>query len=349
MIVVSSPLHALHEPPREVTGGREKQAIEVGARATSILAAIDADGGFERLAPAAFGLGPILAVHDPGLVRYLETAWDEWRSGGTGGDSIVPDIIRHPRLRPVGDDWPEPDSPCGRVGYWTFDTATPIVEGTWRATRSAVDVALTAAARVADGAAAAYGLCRPPGHHAARDLFGGYCYLNNAAIAAEWLVRRTGRPVAVLDLDLHHGNGTQSIFWERPDVLYVSLHADPRGMYPYYTGYVEERGGGDGYGANMNLPLPAGTDDPAYLSALEGALTRVDAFGTSTLVVSLGLDTYALDPIGSFELTATGFAATGRRVAALDRPTVILQEGGYHVDDLGANVVAWLRGFTAAI
>ena len=187
MIVVSSPLHALHEPLREVTGGREKPAIEVGARATSILAAIEADGGFECLGPEAFGLEPILAVHDPGLVRYLETAWDEWRTGGTGGDSIVPDTIRHPGLRPTGDDWPEPDSPCGRVGYWTFDTATPIVEGTWRATCSAVDVALTAAARVADGAAAAYGLCRPPGHHAARDLFGGYCYLNNAAIAAEWL------------------------------------------------------------------------------------------------------------------------------------------------------------------
>jgi acetoin utilization deacetylase AcuC-like enzyme len=349
MIVVSSPLHALHEPPREVTGGREVKAIEVGARAASILAAIEADAGFDRQVPDGFGLEPILSVHSPGLVRYLETAWDGWRTGGTGGDSIVPDTVRHPSLRPAGTDWPEPDSPCGRVGYWTFDTATPIVEGTWRATRAAVDVALTAAARVADGAAAAYALCRPPGHHAARDLFGGYCYLNNAAIAAEWLVHRTGRLVAILDLDLHHGNGTQAIFWERPDVLYVSLHADPREMYPYFTGYPDEQGGGAGHGANLNLPLPAGTDDSSYLSALDGALTRIDEFGPAMLVVSLGLDTYTFDPIGNFKLTATGYADMGRRVAGVARPTVIIQEGGYHVGDLGTNVVAWLRGFTATV
>jgi acetoin utilization deacetylase AcuC-like enzyme len=348
MIVVSSPAHALHEPPREVAGGREVPPFEVGARATSILAAMDADGGFEPLEPDDFGLEPILAVHDPRLVRYLETAWLEWRSAGTGGDSIVPDTFRHPALRPAGADGPEPDSPCGRVGYWCFDTATPIVEGTWRATRSAVDVALTAAARVADGAPVAYGLCRPPGHHAARDLFGGYCYLNNAAIAGEWLTRRTGGPVAVLDLDFHHGNGTQAIFWQRPDVLYVSLHADPRGTYPYYTGHAEERGGSAGLGANVNLPLPPGTGDDAYLAALDGALSRIDDAGPAMLVVSLGMDTYALDPIGSFRLTASGFSACGRRVSQLGRPTVILQEGGYHVGDLGANVVAWLRGFAPA-
>ena len=348
MIVVSSPLHALHEPPREVAGGREVPAFEVGARATSILAALEADGGFEPRPPGSFGLEPILDVHDPGLVRYLETAWDEWRAGGTGGDSIVPDTFRHPALRPVGAEWPEPESPCGRVGYWTFDTATPIVEGTWQATRAAVDVALTAAAQVADGAPVAYGLCRPPGHHAARDLFGGYCYLNNAAIAAQWLTRRTGAPVVILDLDFHHGNGTQAIFWERPDVIYASLHADPRGMYPYFTGYREEQGGGAGRGATANLPLPPGTDDMAYLAALDDALAWVSEHDAPTLVVSLGMDTYALDPIGSFKLTANGYTTMGRRVAELGRPTVILQEGGYHVADLGANVVAWLRGFASA-
>jgi acetoin utilization deacetylase AcuC-like enzyme len=348
MIVVSSPLHALHEPPREVAGGREIQAFEVGARATSILAAIDADGGFEHVAPDDFGPGPILAVHDPRLVRYLETAWDEWRIGGTGGDSIVPDTLRHPALRPAGDEWPEPDSPCGRVGYWSFDTATPIVEGTWQAARSAVDVALTTAARVAGGAPVAYGLCRPPGHHAARDLFGGYCYLNNAAIAAHWLTERTGGPVAVLDLDVHHGNGTQAIFWERADVLYLSLHADPRGMYPYFTGHADEIGGGDGRGANVNVPLAPGTDDDTYLDALVAALERIAELGPATLVVSLGMDTYALDPIGGFKLTVAGYAAMGRRVADLGLPTVILQEGGYHVGDLGTNVVAWLRGFAPA-
>ena len=345
MIAVSSPLHALHEPPREVSGGREGPAFEVGARATAILAALEADGGFELQGPDDFGLEPILAVHDAGLVRYLETAWDEWRAGGTGGDSIVPDTFRHPALRPVGAEWPEPDSPCGRVGYWTFDTATPIVEGTWQATRAAVDVALTAAARVRGGAPAAYGLCRPPGHHAARDLFGGYCYLNNAAIAADWLTRQTGAPVAILDVDFHHGNGTQAIFWQRPDVLYVSLHADPSGMYPYFTGYTDERGDGAGRGLTLNVPLPPGTDDADYLAAAEAALEAILDFGPATLVVSLGMDTYTDDPIGTFKLTAAGYAAMGRQVASLARPTVILQEGGYHVADLGRNVVAWLRGF----
>ncbi|MET1232513.1 MAG: histone deacetylase family protein [Candidatus Limnocylindrales bacterium] len=348
MIVVSSPLHARHEPPREVAGGRETAAFEVGARATSILAAIDADGAFEHVAPDDFGLGPILAVHDPRLVRYLETAWDEWRIGGTGGDSIVPDTLRHPALRPAGAAWPEPDSPCGRVGYWTFDTATPIVEGTWQAARSAVDVALTTAARVAGGAPVAYGLCRPPGHHAARDLFGGYCYLNNAAIAAHWLTQRTGGPVAILDVDVHHGNGTQAIFWERADVLYLSLHADPLGTYPYFTGYADEVGAGDGRGANLNVPLGPGTDDDAYLTALAAAIERIADLGAATLVVSLGMDTYALDPIGGFKLTAVGYQAMGRRVADLGLPTIILQEGGYHVGDLGTNVVAWLRGFAPA-
>ncbi len=348
MIVVTSPRQALHEPPREISGGREIPAFEVGARATSILAALDAAGGFELQAPDDFGLEPILAVHDPGLVRYLETAWDEWLAGGTGGDSIVPDTLRHPGLRPTGDVWPEPESPCGRVGYWTFDTATPIVAGTWQAARSAVDVALTAAARILDGAPVAYGLCRPPGHHAARDLFGGYCYLNNAAIAAHWLTQRTDAAVAILDVDVHHGNGSQAIFWERPDVLFVSLHSDPRGMYPYYVGHADEVGGGAGTGRNINLPLPPGTDDAAYLAALDVGLARIADFGPSTLVVSLGLDTYALDPIGGFGLTAPGFAAMGRRVALLGVPTVVLQEGGYHIGDLGGNVVAWLRGFRPA-
>jgi acetoin utilization deacetylase AcuC-like enzyme len=345
VIVVSSPDHALHEPRWEVTGGREVPAFEVAARAASIEAAIDRDGGFERRAPRAYGEAPILAVHDPHLVAYLETAWPEWQRAGTGGDAILPDTLRHPALRPAGDGWPEPESPCGRVGYWTFDTASPILAGTWQATRAAVDVALTAAQAVLDGAPAAYGLCRPPGHHAARDLFGGYCYLNNAAIAAHWLTEQTSTRVAILDVDVHHGNGTQAIFWERPDVLYVSLHSDPRAMYPYYVGYADETGGGAGLGANLNLPLPAGSDDDRYLDTLDIAVDRIASFDAGTLVVSLGLDTYVLDPMGGFGLTTAGYAEMGRRVAALGRPTVVIQEGGYHIADLGTNVVAWLRGF----
>lgn len=344
MQVVHSPKQALHEPPWETAGGREVPAYEVSARAASILAALGADGGFTVAAPGEHGVEPILAVHDAGLLRYLESAWSEWQRDGTGAPAILPDTILHARLREGMGDAPEPESPCGRVGHWCFDSATPIVAGTYDASRAAVDVALTAADLVLAGERLAYGLCRPPGHHAARALFGGYCYFNNAAIAAEWLARRTGEPVAILDLDFHHGNGTQQIFYERGDALYVSLHADPRRTYPYYAGHADETGSGAGRGANVNLPLPLGTADDAYVAALRIALARIAEHGGSTVIVSLGMDTYHLDPIGGFALTTGTYHAVGEAVASLGRRMIVLQEGGYHVADLGANVVAWLRG-----
>ncbi|HET7677161.1 MAG TPA: histone deacetylase family protein [Candidatus Limnocylindrales bacterium] len=344
MQVVHSPLHLGHEPPFEVSGGRRIPAYEVRARAEAIREALAADAGFALREPEAFGSEPITAVHDPDLLRYLETAWAEWREQGTGEKAILPDTVLQLGLRESMGRPPEPSSPCGRVGYWCYDTATAIVESTYVAARAAVDVALTTARLVLDGERQAYGLCRPPGHHAARAMFGGYCYFNNAAVAAEWLVRRTGEPVAVLDVDVHHGNGTQQIFWTRPDVLYVSLHADPRGTYPYFAGFEEERGAGAGEGANLNLPLAPGTGDAAYLAALEHGLERIAAHGGSLVVVSLGFDTYEQDPIGPLALTTAAYHEMGRRVAALGRRLVILQEGGYHVPALGANAVAWLRG-----
>jgi acetoin utilization deacetylase AcuC-like enzyme len=205
-------------------------------------------------------------------------------------------------------------------------------------------VALTATDAVLDGQVLAYGLCRPPGHHAARAVLGGFCYLNNAAIAAEHAVRATGQPVTVLDLDYHHGNGTQQIFWSRADVRYVSLHADPARAYPYVTGFASERGGGAGEGANVNIPLPEGTGDEAYLEALGPELDRIAASRGEVVIVSLGFDTYRLDPICDLALTTEGYREIGRRVAATGKRLVVLQEGGYHVEDLGVNARNWLRG-----
>ncbi len=238
----------------------------------------------------------------------------------------------------------EPDAVAGRAGWWGLDTANPIEPGTYRAARAAVDVALTTVDLVVSGENCAYGLCRPPGHHAARSMAGGYCFFNNAAIAAEAIARASGEPVAVLDLDYHHGNGTQQIFWRRGDVIYVSLHADPDRQFPFFLGRADEVGEGEGTGANLNLPLPPGTDGDGYLAALEPALAAIDATRGSAVVVSLGFDTFAQDPVGDFALTAPDYHAVGRRVADLGRRLVILQEGGLPPPDAGENARAWLRG-----
>jgi acetoin utilization deacetylase AcuC-like enzyme len=239
---------------------------------------------------------------------------------------------------------PETRHAGGRAGWWGLDTANPLVAGTAGAAHAAADVALTAADLVLGGDQAAYGLCRPPGHHAGRSMAGGYCFFNNAAIAAEAIVQATGQRVAILDVDYHHGNGTQQIFWRRGDVLYVSLHADPERQYPFFLGRADETGEGEGSGANLNVPLPAGTDDAAYLAALDRGLDAIAATPGDVIVVSLGFDTYGQDPIGDFGLTTAVYHECGRRTAALGRRLVILQEGGYYRPALGANARAWLRG-----
>jgi acetoin utilization deacetylase AcuC-like enzyme len=238
----------------------------------------------------------------------------------------------------------EPTSVWGRAGWWGLDTSTPIVPGTYTAARGAVDVALTALDLVLGGESVAYGLCRPPGHHAARSMYAGYCFFNNAAIAAEAAVRATGERVAILDVDFHHGNGTQQIFWRRGDVRYISIHADPDRQYPFYLGRADETGEGEGAGENLNLPLAAGTTDGDYLEALDRAVESLNEVPGSLVIVSLGLDTYGLDPIGDFALTTAVYHEIARRVAATGRSLVILQEGGYHRPTLGQNARAWLRG-----
>ncbi|HJW21843.1 MAG TPA: histone deacetylase family protein [Candidatus Limnocylindrales bacterium] len=344
--------HRAHDPADEVYLGVAIPAYEVVQRAGIIRGALLADGGFELVEPTEHGELPILAVHDRGLLRFLEQAWSEVRRQAIGRQSLVADTYPSRSMfegmseAAIGRI-PEPVAIGGRAGWWGLDSSNPILPGTYEAARWAVDVALTAVDLVLDGEPAVYGLCRPPGHHAARSMAAGYCFFNNAAIAAEAIVRATGERVAILDVDVHHGNGTQQIFWRRGDVLYASLHADPAVAYPFFLGHAEEIGEGEGIGANLNLPLPRGTDDAAYLAALDRALEAIASTDGEIVVVSLGFDTYRDDPIGGFALTRAAYAVAGRRVAALGRRLVILQEGGYHLPSLGRNAVAWLRGAMA--
>jgi acetoin utilization deacetylase AcuC-like enzyme len=253
---------------------------------------------------------------------------------------LIPDTFAVARLaRGGGRDL---GGGVGRPGWFCFDTATPLVAGSFAAAAAAADVALTAADLVAGGARAAYALCRPPGHHAGPGYYGGFCLLNNAAIAARWLAR-LGR-VAIVDVDFHHGNGTQDIFWEDPEVLYVSLHGDPAAHYPHFTGAADEVGDGPGRGTTRNLPLPDGTGDDAYLAVLAEAMALVADFDPAALVVSAGFDTFAGDPIGAFAVTTDGFRRIGAALAGAGRPALLVQEGGYAVEALGANAVALLDG-----
>jgi acetoin utilization deacetylase AcuC-like enzyme len=337
--VVAGDAHRAHDPPYEVDYGEVVRPVyERVERAERIRDALAA-AGHPLVEPAPHGIEPVLAVHEPGLLGFLEQGWAAWRADG-GPEVLIPDSFPIPRLgRGGGRDL---GGGVGRPGWFCFDTATPMVAGSFPAALAAADAALTAADLVAAGAPAAYALCRPPGHHAGPGYYGGFCFLNNAAIAARSL-QRLGR-VAVVDIDFHHGNGTQDVFWEEPEVLYVSLHGDPAGHYPHFTGAADETGGGPGAGTNRNLPLPDGTGDDAYLEALAEAMAVVAGFDPATLVVSAGFDTFAGDPIGAFQVTTGGFRRIGAALAAAGRPTVVVQEGGYAVEALGANALALLRG-----
>ena len=346
--LIASAVHLLHDGLVELMAGRQVPCFEAPARATTIREAL-VDSGLARLVePTPHGSDPITAVHELELLDLVEHAWDDAVAAGHDPRRpLLPDTFLLRAYAATMSLDRLPASRHERLGAYCFDTATPIVAGTAAAAREAVDIALTAADLVLGGAPLAYALCRPPGHHAGRNLIGGYCFFNNAAIVAESLRARGASRVAILDVDYHHGNGTQAIFWERGDVLYVSLHGDPAAAYPYFSGHASERGAGAGEGATFNLPLPPRTDGEAYLTALADGLSAVRDFEPDApLVVSLGFDTFGDDPICDFALDSDDYRRIGAAVAALDLPLVVVQEGGYAVEALGRNAVAFIRGAT---
>ena len=347
MKVVYTPAHLRHDPHVELERSVAHSPWEHIGRGEVIKDVLSADARFDVVAPREWGTAPITAVHDPGLLRFLDGAWAEYQRTVAPTREVVPEVFQMGGLRNKMSAASEPSAIQGRLGWWSFEITTPLTEGTYEAARGAVDSALTAMQFVLDGERAAYGLCRPPGHHATTSLYGGYCFFNNAAVVAHHVATTTGVKVAVLDVDYHHGNGTQEIFYDRDDVMYVSLHGDPVRAYPYAIGHADETGTGRGLNSNVNVPLPAHTDDDAYLAALAPALERITRFGAQFLVVSLGLDTFVTDPICDLSITTDGFRRCGAAVAALGLPTVVLQEGGYDVPNLGINAQSWLVGLGA--
>jgi acetoin utilization deacetylase AcuC-like enzyme len=333
-----------HEPMREVWVGVPTDGTEVPLRVDRIL---DALADHPRVEAQAHDDDVLRRVHAPELVDHLATIHAEWMEGPyeelVGQDRVVPYVFPTAAMT-QGMPPTRAAATHGRAGQFGYDTMTLVGPGTWEAARAAVDCALTAADLVTrDGETTAYALCRPPGHHATHDGYGGSCYLNNTAVAAQALRDSGHATVAVVDLDAHHGNGTQAIFWERGDVRYASLHVDPAaGWFPHYFGHAHETGAGAGTGATKNLPLAEGTGDGPWLDAVRELSDF--AAGAHALVVSLGVDAAADDPESPLQVTADGYAAAGRLLGSLGLPAVVVQEGGYHLDTIGGLVAAYLDG-----
>ncbi len=330
--------------------------LESTHRPRMILDAIaDANLG-EVIAPDDFGMQPIRAVHTDDYLEFLRTAYARWVAEGRSSSGVYPDTFFKPAFKH------RPDKIGALAGLYTFDMSTVIVERTWDAAYWSAQCALAAAKLVRDGERAAFALCRPPGHHAHKDMGGGYCFINNVAVAAEFLLPSAGgrgrsvsegggegERVAILDVDFHHGNGTQAIFYDRADVLFVSLHADPDRQYPYFLGGADERGEGAGEGFNINYPLPIKTTDAQFLETLNMARDDIARYAPNYLLVSLGVDTFGQDPLGDFAMTSDVYSWIGERLAQLNLPTVFVMEGGYAIEQLGKNVVGVLAGFWKSI
>ena len=347
MPVVWSDRCRLHDPGGEIFVGVRTPGTEVVARANVILAAL-AEVDANVVDAEQHSDVPLLAVHDAALLEFLESAWDTWIGAELDRerhqDRVVPYVFAHAALT-SGRPAAVPTAVWARTGYFAYDTMTLIGPGTWDAARAAVDSALTAVDLVAAGAACAYACCRPPGHHVCRACYGGSCYLNNSAVAAAALAERLRGPVAVLDIDAHHGNGTQEIFYERGDMLVGSVHVDPSaGWFPHFVGFADETGSGDGAGANKNLPLPPGAGDEPWLDAVNELADWARTAGATSLVVPLGVDAAAGDRESPLCVSAGGFRRAGRLLGGLGLPTVLVQEGGYDLASLGQLVREVLRG-----
>jgi acetoin utilization deacetylase AcuC-like enzyme len=342
--VVWSDLNRLHEPGGEIWVGVNTTGTEVPARADGIRAELSAAGaGFVEAEPQPDDV--VHAVHDPALTAYLARAWEDWEAAGLpddpGQDRVVPYLFPDPSLF-SGFAPALARSPSARAGQFAYDTMTLVGPGTWEAARAAIDTAVTAAVLAARDGGAAYALTRPPGHHATRSAFGGSCYLNNSAAAAARLRLDTGARVAVIDIDAHHGNGTQAIFWDDTEVLTGSVHVDPgAGWFPHFLGFASETGR---EGSNRNLPLAPGTGDDAWLAAVTELAGWARRRGAGALVVALGVDAAAGDPESPLQVSANGYRAAGRALGDLGLPTVVVQEGGYDLATIGRLVREALEG-----
>ncbi|MCY4050245.1 MAG: histone deacetylase family protein [Gammaproteobacteria bacterium] len=339
MKTIYSEDHKLRNAQTELYGGQLIPPFERPERMDYVLKQINATGLGEIMKPEEFSMEPILRIHDTRFVDFLQTCWDKWKKSGYVGEAI-------PTIQPVrGMQKRIPEHIEGQLGYFSLSAETSVSAGTWEAALASAKVALTAQKQINEGEYSAFALCRPPGHHAATDMLGGYCFFNNAAICAQAFLDQGAQRVAILDVDFHHGNGTQSIFYERQDVMYLSLHGDPQHAFPHFLGYSDETGQYSGEGFNFNYPMPPNTTYSEWFKALEDSCSKIKNYAPDTLIVSLGVDTYEEDPISFFKLKSDDFQHYGRYLATLGLPTVFLMEGGYAIEKIGLNTVNVLVGF----
>ena len=338
--------HAQHRGRFEMFRGDQVPCFETPDRADMVLAECERRGLGQIVTPHGVSLQSLERIHTPRYLHFLRNAWNEWSSLDLSNaeKDAIPSVWP---IRGMRHDI-EPDNFAARMGLYSMDSGTPITAGTWIAAKTGADCAVNAAHALRLGERGTFALTRPPGHHAGADFFGGYCFLNNAALAAQHMLDDGARRVAILDIDYHHGNGTQSIFYKRNDVLFMSIHADPRSEYPFYLGHADETGDGAGTGYNMILPLAHGSSTADWFMALESACLKLASFAPDALVVSLGVDTFAGDPLSHFALQSSDFLRIGERIGHTGLPTAFVLEGGYAVAEVGINVVNVLEGFDTA-
>lgn len=343
MKTVYSPRHKGHSGNVELVAGAIVPAFEMPSRAEFIHDRVRSTGLGPVMEPKDFDLSTAAKVHRKNYLDFLPTVWDRWTALGREGTALP-------------YTWPTrglrqdviPEHLDAQLGYYSFDAGIGIVAGSWDAIKSSHDVALTAAGLVKAGERAAFALCRPPGHHAGSDFMGGYCFINNAAVAAQWFLDQGAKRVSILDIDYHHGNGTQEIFYSRADVQVINLHGDPNDEYPYFLGFREERGQGAGEGFNINYPMRHGTGWEVWSEALEDGCRKLTDYKPDVVIVSLGVDTFEKDPISKFKLKTEHYPLIGARIRTLGLPTLFVMEGGYAVAEIAVNAVGVLQGFEEA-
>ncbi|MBD5770502.1 histone deacetylase family protein [Marinomonas colpomeniae] len=343
MKIIYSPEHSQHNTKTELSGGELVSPFECADRMEYICKALKEYDLGPLIEPRQYPRSHVEKIHSKNYLEFLDSCWEEWQAAGMKGEAIPTAwpsrSMTSPRI---------PEFIDGKLGYYALAGETSIAANTARSAWLSSNIALTAADTIVQGETSCFALARPPGHHASKDQYGGYCFINNAAVATQYLLDNGFAKVALMDVDFHHGNGTQAIFYDRKDVFFSSIHGDPTHEFPYYLGYAEEKGAGEGLGYNLNHPLPAGTSYSEWEAKLEESLIAFKAYGADVMVVSLGLDTFENDPISSFKIKTDEYLKMGQKLASLELPTLFIMEGGYAVEDIGYNTANVLKGFLQA-